>query len=90
MRLTTPSEKLFVGPGAWKWVRIPSPTVTSVVTSDPHRRSTSLRQALRRPHGRLSAIGHADLAQDGFDMDLHRGLCHFQSARDGLVGRSLP
>ena len=46
------------------------------------------RQALRGPHGSLGAIGCADLAQDGFNVDLDGGLRDIQLTGNNLVGRS--
>ena len=47
------------------------------------------RQALRGPHGGLGAIGRADLAQDGFDVDLDGGFGDHELAGNELVGLSL-
>src|SRR5215213_8909826 len=85
-RLTTPSQKLCIGLGGWKWTRTLSPTATSVaIPSDIHGRSTVIWQALRSPHGRLSAVGDTDLSQDSFDMHLDRRLCDIEPAGDDLV-----
>src|SRR3712207_2253852 len=85
----TPSQKLFSKPGGWKWMRTSSPEVIPVAASLIRRRSTSLRQALYCPHGRLGAIGRADLAHDGFDVNLNGGFRNVELARDRLVGRTI-
>ena len=47
------------------------------------------RQMSRGPHGGLGAIGSANLAQDGFDMNFDGRFSHIELTSNDLVGRTV-